>query len=84
MKLGHTLINILSKSQEKRPRRKKFWSFFSKILLKLHFEWQIQPKDEHNQGIFLQNQGTFFDFQKMEGEALINPKYRYKSKKTCR
>ena len=28
--------------------------------LKLNFEWNIEFKDEHSQGIFYKNQGTFF------------------------
>ena len=33
-------------------RRRKFWSFSSYILLKLHFEWKIELKDGYNQRLF--------------------------------
>ena len=36
-----------------------FWSFS----LTLYFKWEIRPTDGHSQGIFYQNQVTFFDFQ---------------------
>ena len=68
-----TSINLSSKTQEKKVPQGKFWSFFSQILSKLRFEWKIQPKDGHNQSLFFQNQGTFFDFQKRAGEASPPP-----------
>ena len=67
----HTLTNFSSK----RPRRAKFWRFFFWILLKLHFEWKIQPKDGHNYRLFSQNQGTFFDFQKGQGLSPSPPSF---------
>ena len=30
-----------AKNKKKRPPREAFWSFFSSIVLKLHFEWKI-------------------------------------------
>ena len=64
-----TLIKVSSKKhKKKRSRRENFGNFFPQLLLKLHFEWNIQ-KDGRNQGLFFQNQGTFYDFQKRAGEA---------------
>ena len=59
MKLGHSNKNSIKKSRRKTPQG-KILEFFSQIPLKLHFEWQIQPKDGHNQGIFSPKSGHFF------------------------
>ena len=65
-------VCISLQTQEKRLRREEFWNFFSEILLKLHLEWKVQPKDGHYQGLFpKKNQGTFFDFQKKAGETFL-------------
>ena len=39
------------------------------MLLKLHFEWKVWPKDGQNQGFSFKNQDTFFRFLKREREA---------------
>ena len=62
---------LFVKDKKKRSRREKFWSFFSQILLKLHFEWKINAKIDLFRAFFSQNQGTFFDFQKNAGEASL-------------
>ena len=59
-----TVINFSSTTQEKKPCRAKFWTFFPQILLKLHFKWKIEPNYGHKQGLFFQNQGAFFRFSK--------------------
>ena len=74
LKLGTTeqgiWINFSLKTQEKKPYWEKCSNFFAQILLKLYFEWKIQPIDGHNQDPFFpENQGTFFDFQKRAGKA---------------
>ena len=56
---------------KKGPAGKHFEVFFSYILLKLHFEWKIWPKDMHNKCLFFQNQGTFFNVQKRTEENLL-------------
>ena len=39
VKLGHFGKHFLKKFKKKKPHRRKFRSFFSSILLKLHSEW---------------------------------------------
>ena len=69
VKLGHFDKHFIKKSRKKSLRGKMFEVFFSQVLLKLYFEWQIQPRDGHNQGFFFQSKGSFFDFQKRAGEV---------------
>ena len=43
------LRQILQNHKKKKKRTQgKIWGFFSQILLKVHFEWKIEPKDENN------------------------------------
>ena len=62
---------LFVKNTKIRPRREKFLSFVSQILLKLHFEQKIQPKDGHNQDLLFQNQCTFSIFKK--GQVRSSP-----------
>ena len=60
------------------PRMEKFYSFFPKILLKMHFKWKFSLQ-MHTKGYFFQNQGTFFPksghfssiFKKRAGEISL-------------
>ena len=63
------MINILSKSQEKRPCRGKFWNFFSYTLKTTFLNGKFNLRMDTIRAFFSQNQGTFFDFQKRAGEV---------------
>ena len=41
VELGHFDKHFIKNTRKKRPRREPFCSFFTWILLKLHFEWNI-------------------------------------------
>ena len=70
--LGHFDKDFV-KHQKKKSRLKTYCSFFSYILLKLHFEWEIPPKDGHNKGFSFKSQDAFFDFQKGLGRPPLSP-----------
>ena len=62
-----TLIKVSSKKhKKKRSRRENFGNFFPQLLLKLHFEWNIQ-KDGRNQGLFSKIRALFTIFKKGQG-----------------
>ena len=61
-----TLVNFLLKTQKNNPAW-EIWRFFSLILLKLHFEWKIQPKDGHNQDLFSKIRALYAIFKKGQG-----------------
>ena len=50
------VVNILSVTNVRRAPQGEVWEILSQILLKLNFKC--------NQGIFSQNEGPFYDFQK--------------------
>ena len=73
MELGHCEKRFFKYTRKKAPQEKVL-EFFSQILLKLHFEWEIQPKDGHNQDLFFQNQGTSFNFYCNKAKAITQAK----------
>lgn len=74
---------------KKSPTGKRFWSLFCYILIKQHFEWEIQPIINITRAFFSnQDQGTFFTFQKMADETFcpcplrasyVTEHYRYQN-----
>ena len=41
VELGHFVKHCVKNMRRERSHRERFWSFFSYVLLKLHFEWKI-------------------------------------------
>ena len=50
--LGHFDKHFVKNTQKKGSFGNIFGVFFSSILLKLHFEWKIKPKNGHNHDLF--------------------------------
>ena len=66
-KMESTSIKISSKTPAKEAPQGNILEFFSKILLKLHFEWKISARDGHNLRLSLQKWGHFSIFKNGRG-----------------
>ena len=66
-------INIHLQHEKERLRRETTSAFSLENSQKFHLKRGILPTDDHNQGIFSPNQGTFFQFYKRTWQTSLLP-----------
>ena len=74
LELGHFNKPFVKNKREKGPVGKNLGFFcLDTVILKLHYEWKIWPKDEHNQGLFSKVRAIFSIFKKDRGGLPSSP-----------